>query len=282
MLSIDLTKAFSHRFLVYLLALFPGSFFLMSIAMGNPILAKGIISRLEGIYPIPAFALSLLLLGSAFFIGMTFVILSRLLELLLSGFFLLGRFAYRKLLGTQAVYVWFGKFQGTPPKATLVSRVVGKLIFLARAGEIDTPDRKSVRWCLAAATEKLLEKRYGIDAHRATGPNGGEWQVWYSVMGQPVKNIVESLNGARTAFASGVAGFVALGIAPVLIERYYISMCSVLAVSSLWTTGYFYFQTKHPIGLDCLRLRAVLTELQELPSGTPESKPKDRLAAGKV
>jgi hypothetical protein len=124
----------------------------------------------------------------------------------------------------------------------------------------DTSDAKSVRWCLAAATEKLLERRYGIGKLRATEPNGAEWPVWYSILGNPNKPLIEQRNVARTLLACGVAGFSSIRLAPGLVELYYLLLCALFAFSGLWTAVWFFIQARSPIRADVLRLKSVLLE----------------------
>jgi len=271
MISFDLSKAPSLRFFVYLLALFPGLFFLLSVAVGNPQLAKTTIQQIAAVYSFPPYGLLLILVGSGFVIGQGIVLLSWLIEMILANAYRAPGAAFRKLFGAQWLYRWFGKHQGIPPNPSFVIRTLGKLIFLARAGELDPLDARAVRWCLAAAAEKLLERRYGIDPHRANGPNGGEWQVWYSVLGKPIKSLSESQNAGRTTLACGVSGYLSLSIAPQLIERYYISLCSMFVFAGLWTAGQHFFLARNPIRLDVLRLRSVLLELQDCSPSEPKA-----------
>lgn len=192
MISIDLSKMTPPRFLVYLLSLIPGLFFLFSVTLGNPGLTKTNIEQIEWVYPLPPYALLLVLVGSGFVIGQAFVQLSWLIEQVLAGLYCLSSATFRKLFGGHRFYRWFAEYQEMPQKTNFRVRALRKLMILATSPGLDTPDAQAVRWCLAAATETLLKQRYEIEPERASGP-GGAWQVWYSTMGKPVKPVVEYL-----------------------------------------------------------------------------------------
>lgn len=277
MINIDLSKTPSLRFFVYLLALIPGLFFLVSIALGNPLLAEGLIKEVGHLYPVPPYLALFLSLGSAFVIGQAFVLSSWLLAWLLTTLIRLPKAVFRKVFGANWLYRWWGKHQAIPPKRTaLFVRTLRGLNMFARKVDADPADARLVRMCLGVAVEKLLERRYGIDPHRAGGPNG-EWGVWYSVLGKPPKQLGENLNAGRTTLATGLAGFCAIGIAPSLLQRYFIAMCALFALCGLWTALAHFFTFRNSANLDVWRLRAVLLELQELPS---ESKARENQADG--
>ena len=276
MINIDLSKTPSLRFFVYLLALVPGLFFLVSVALGNPSLAEALIKETGHLYPIPPYAALFLSLGAAFVIGQAFVLSSWMLETALTILIRLPKAVFRRVFGANWLYRWFGKHQGMPPNRTLFIRALGKLIFFARMTDINPADARAVRACLGAAVEKLLERRYGIDGLRAGGTNG-EWGVWYSVLGKPLKGYRESLNAGRTTLASGLAGFCAIGSASGLQQPYFIAMCSVFTFCGLWTALNNFFVFRKPVNIDVFRLRAVLQELQEL---SPEAKPEENRRDG--
>jgi hypothetical protein len=277
MIHVDLSKVSSLRPLVYMLALFPGLFFLVSVALGNPCLAKAAIQQVEEVNPLPPYALLILLLVSALVIGQAFVLASWILEMLIIFVIRLPKATFRKIFAANWIGRWLAKHQAAPPgKSPLPVRAVAKLNFLAYSMDADPADARVVRGCLGAAVEKLLERRYGIDAERAGGPDG-EWGVWYSVLGKPIPQLRESLNAARIVLASGLAGFCALGAAPNLVQRYFIAMCSVFTFCGLWTPVYNFLQWRNPVNKEVLTLRCILLELQEL---SPESKPGGISAKG--
>ena len=152
MISIDLSKTPSLRFLIYLLALFPGLFFLLSIAVGDPQLAKTNIEQVDQVHPFPSYGLLLILVGSGFVIGEAFVLLSWLVVTVLTAIYRALSAAFRKLFGGARINMWFAKVQGIPLNKNLAVRILGRLIFLARGGQTDSEDAQAIRFCLAAAT----------------------------------------------------------------------------------------------------------------------------------
>lgn len=269
-----MSKMSTPRALIYLLALFPGLFFLSSVAVGNPQLARTTIEGIKGIYPFASYALVVIFVGTGFVFGQGLVLSAWLAELVIFSAVRLPRIAYRGLFGSNWLYKWFAKRQGTPPSTNRAVRALGKMIFLARSVPTDSTDAKAVRFCLAAATESLLKSKYGIGAQRASGPNGGEWQVWYSVMGKPLRSLVETRNVARITLACGLAGFLAMLIEPRLIDRYYIGLISVFTFCGFWTPCWIFFQVRNPIRADVLRLQAVLTELEGFSSSADKAEPR--------
>jgi hypothetical protein len=281
MIHLDLSKPPSLRLFVYLLALFPGLFFLMSIALGNPPLAKSAIQQVAGIYPFSPYVLALILVGAGFAIGQAASLLAWLIELALIGLYHLPRVAFRKIFGGTWLYVWFAKFQGMPPKNTFVVRTLGKIIQSARMEPPDTAEARAMRFCLMAATERLLKKRYGIGKLRANGPNGMEWYLWSSVLGNPVKPVIENRNLGRVLLACGVAGFLSIRFAPGLKEPYYLSLCATFALTGLWAALWLNIQFKNPVWRDGTRLRSILLELQEFSRTQKMDGPTNTKPAGK-
>lgn len=264
MINIDLSKAApSLRLLIYLLSMIPGLFFLVSVALGDPVLAGKVIKEVGSIYPVPPYVALCLSLGSALVIGHTFVLLAWMLEMILISLFRMLKPAFRRLFGAKWLYEWHGRNQGIPPKQTPFFRILGTLIRVARAPRFDHPDAVRVRACLGAAVEKLLERRYGIPVTRAGGLNG-EWGIWYSVLGKLPKGYRENLNAGRVLLASGLAGCCAITIASGLLQRYFVTMCAVFAICGLWTAVSNVLTFRNPVNLDLFRLRAVLLELQDL------------------
>jgi hypothetical protein len=271
-----------HRFIqssdaiVYLLAMSPGMFFMCSVAIGNIYLAKFFIQRLNELYSFPPYVILLIFIGFGFIIGQAFIMLSWLFEMVLFQSYRLPRKVFRKIFGGPWLYKWLGNHQAFPPNRNFLVSLLSKLVFRARVEEVDDPDAKSVRWCLAAAAEKLLEKQYGIDSFRATGKSGGEWPVWYSALGKPTKLLAETLNAGRVTLASGLAGAFACSFAPQLKNTYFLSMCTLFIFSGLWTASWYFFQLNDSVKLDFLRLRSILQELRECSSNVPEVKDADR------
>src|ERR1700734_1964217 len=265
MIHIDLSKVSAPRFLVYLLSLFPGLFFFLSVGAGNPQLAKATIDRIYEVHHFPAYSFWFLLVGSGFVVGQAFVLLAWLVEMILTGAYCTPQTLFRMVFGARWLSRWFVRVRGVPPRRTWAVRVLGWCIYRATRPASDPQHARRARSCLGAAAEKLLERRNGIDNGR-----GDQWGIWYQVLGRPVKPLVENRNAGRVTVATGLAGFVALGLAPGLIERYYVGMCSVLVFSGLWTAGWFFFAWRNPVGREMLQLRGILQELRECAPRAPE------------
>jgi hypothetical protein len=270
MINLDLSKAPSLRILIYLLALIPGLFFLLCLAVGDPRLAKTTIEQIDGVYPVSPFGLLLILAGSGLVIGQAFILLSWLVESVLAAIYRALRAAFRKLFGGQRLYRWVASHQRIPPAKTGIAiRALQELHLRARGGRGDSEYAGALRLCLAAAAEKLLERRYGIGLDQPLGPE--EWEVWFSFLGRPIERLIESMNAGRIILACGVAGFSSLGFAPRLIQRYFISMCSVFVFCGLWQAGWYLLQIRNPIKRDSLRLKSILLELQGLSPPGPKT-----------
>lgn len=267
MIHVDLSKTPSLRAFVYLLALFPGMIFLSSVALGNPALAGAAVEQVRKIYPFPPYGLAIVLLGAAFVIGQGFILFCWMLEMLLRALYQVARAgllkALRRVFCRQQFSQWFAKYQGVPPRTSLSVRVLNKLMALASVGPTTSPEAQAAWSCLVAATEKLMERRYGIEAVRASGSVSGTWDLWCSVLGKPVAPVIESLNVGRTFLGCGVAGFLAISFAPMLHRPYFVALCSIFTLSGLWTAAAYFFRWRDPAWRHSYRLRSVLLELQE-------------------
>jgi hypothetical protein len=271
MINIDLSKMPSLRFLTYLLSLFPGLFFLLSVAIADPASSKPIITEIESLYSVPPYGLLVMLLGAGFVCGHAITTLAWFLEMLLVSTYLFIRRVLRSLLrwtlAGQKVYEWFSKYQGIPPRRNLFVRNLGRLIMLARTlhETPDSPDLQAVRWCLHAAVEKVIQRQFELDPRPTNGGTGREWRVWSVVIGKRLPYLQESSIAGRMTLATGLAGFIAINTAPMLMNRYYLSLCSILAFSGLWTRGWFFIQSRSPLKRDLLCLREALHALGAMP-----------------
>ena len=258
MIKVDLSRVVSPRFGLYLLGVIPGVFFESCAAIGNPCSVVSVIGRVHEVYPFGSYALFLMFLASSLFIGSGFLLVAWIVQLLISLGLRLWHFGIRITFASQWMYRWFGKLQGTPPKRSAFVRSLSKLIFWARGRELLTEARPVLR-CLHTATTQLLRRRYGIEL----APDDGAWGIWPSVVGKPLKPLQEGTMGARTLLGCGLAGFTALYIAPALRERYFVALCSVFAVSGLLSSFSLAFWNFNPVRGSLLRLRSVLSELEE-------------------
>lgn len=262
MIKVDVSRVVSPRFVLYLLGVIPGVFFESSVAIGNPHSVTSVISRLHEIYPFGPYALIALFLASSLFIGSGFFLAAWILQLLTALCFYLWRYGIRITLGSQWLYRWFGKLQGIPPKRNVFVRSLSALIFWARGREFSTEARPVLK-CLYRATTRLLKTRYGIGRTRYLLPDDGDFNVWSSVLGKPLKTLQEGMMVARTYLGSGLAGFTAIYVEPALREKYFIGLSCLFAVSGFISTVSLAFWSFNPVRKSLLNLKSVLLELAE-------------------
>lgn len=271
MIKVDLSKVVSPRFGLYLLGLIPGVFFELSVAVGNPHSTASLIGSLREIFPFGPYALLLLFVASSLFIGSGFFVAAWIVQLLISLGFQLWRYGIRATFGSQWMYHWFAKMQGMPPRRSVFIRLLSWLIFWARGREVFTEARPVLK-CLNAATERLLQERYGIEVNRLLQLDNGEWQVWPPVIGKPLVSLQEGTMAARAFLGCGLAGFTVLYAAPALRGWYFISLCSVFAISGLLSSISLAFWGFNPVRKSLLRLKSVLLALAETTTATEKRK----------
>jgi hypothetical protein len=267
MIKVDISRVVSPRFGLYLLGVIPGVFFESSAAIGNPHSIASLMGRLHEIYPFGPYALLLLFLASSLFIGSGFFVAAWILQLLISLGFRLWHYGIRITFASQRLYRCFAKLQGIPPRRNIFIRSLSKLISWARGRELFTEARPVLR-CLHTATTQLLQERYGIEINGDRRLDSGDWNVWHSVIGKPLKALQEGTMAARTFLGCGLAGFTALYVAPALRERYFIALCSMFAVSGLLPSFSLAFWSFNSVRRSLLRLKSVLLALAEVTTAT--------------
>lgn len=275
MIKIDLSKAIPPRLGTYLVGIIPGLFFESSIAIGNPHFAASVISRVRETYPFGPYALLVLFFASGLFIGQGFFLTAWIVDLVIASAVALWRSAIRITFGSQWLYRSFGKMQGVPPKRTIIIRWLSRLIFWARGHEFSTKARPVLK-CLHIATRRLLKVRYGID-RRHDLLDDGEWGVWYSALGKPLRGFQEASMVSRTFLACGLAGLAALYASPALRGRYFISLCLIFTFAGCFISVDLVRWRINPVRQSMERLRSVLLELSEAGT-TAEGRNSDPVA----
>ena len=262
MIKIDVSRAIPPRLGTYLLGIIPGMFFEVSVAIGDPHLAASVVSRVREIYPFGPYALIVLFLASCLLVGQGFFIAAWISDLLITSAFALWRYAIRSTFGSQWLYRRFAKLQGIPPKQNTFIHLLSRVIFWAREREFSIEARPVLK-CLHVAVRRLLKVRYGIDRKYGGQLDDGEWGVWYSVLGKPLKVFQETLMVSRTFLGCGLAGFTALYALPVLRRRYFLALCVIFAFAGCFASVDLARWRFDPVRRSMARLRSVLLELSE-------------------
>ena len=272
MIKVDLLKAFSPRLIAYLVGVIPGLFFEASVAIGSPETARRIISNADKVFPFPPYALLICFIVSAFVIGHVFLQLAWLAELLLNAAYWVWRTAIRRTFGSHTFYKWLAKIQQPPAQRGFFVRLYSRAVFAARTSR-RFENAQPVMRCLSLASQVLLKRRYGIDVADSLSNDREEWHVWFSVLGKPLNSIREGIMMMRTTLACGLAGYLALPIAPSLYTRYFLGACSVFTATGLYMTWNQFRWKNDPVRWNVLRLQSVLLDLADV-GNTPPAKPE--------
>lgn len=263
MIRIDISRAIPPRLATYLLGIIPGMFFEASVAIGNPCFAASVLSRARDVYPFGPYALLVLFLASALFVGQGFYLAAWIVDLVIVSAFALSRYVIRNTLGSRWIYRWFAKVQGIRPKQNSFIRLLSRMIFWARGREYAVAARPVLK-CLYVAVQRLLKARYGIDRRIGRYGDDGEWGVWYSALGRPLNEFKEASLASRTYLGCGLAGFTALYAVPPLRERYFVALCLVFTFAGCFASVGLARWKFDPVRKSMARLRSVLLELSEV------------------
>ncbi len=262
MIKIDISRAIPPRLGTYLLGIIPGVFFEASIATGDPHFATSVISRVREIYPFGPSALLVLFIASGLLIGQGFFLGAWTADVLVNSAFALWGYAIRVTFGSQWFYRCFAKLQGMPPKQSGIIRLLSRVVFWAR-GRNYSSAAKPVLKCLYVAVQRLLRVRYGIDRRFGGQWDDGEWGVWYSALGKPLKEFKEASMSSRTFLGCGLAGFTALYASPPLRGRYFVALCLIFTFAGCFSSVDLARWKFDPVRRSMARLRSVLLELSE-------------------
>jgi hypothetical protein len=271
MIKLNISSLIPRRLAIYLLGIIPGALFHLSVAFGDPDLARHMIERAKQAYPFEPYALFILLVLSCLVVGQTFFLLSWFADIFLSILYQLKRYFVRTTFASWWMYKWFGKLQGIPPKRNLFIRSLSWLIFRARTDRRES-QRAVVLSCWDQAAMRLLKQRYGIDktdSHRLLLHH--DWEVWYSVLGKPPAMLQDAVMTMRTIFGCGLAAFSALYVSAGLRNRFFITIAVVLTVSGCYQLFDLAKWRQDQVRVGLVRLRSVLTELAETKGSAPKA-----------
>jgi len=268
MIKIDVSNAIPKRLGVYLLGIIPGLLFELSIAFGDPHLAKLMIDRAGQIYPFKPYALLILFVGSCLVVGQTFFLLSWFVDLLINFAYGFTRYLIRATFGSDWLYRVFGKLQGIPPKRNIVVKSLSRMVMWGRKKRFPFEIRPVLK-CQRLAATQLLVRRFGIDPSK--GPWDWvdlEWQVWLSVLGKQPPVFREAFLTMRTFLGCGLAEISALYISPALRNRYFVAISVVFIISGCFQSLDFAKRRHEPMRSSLARLVSVLVELAETNTAT--------------
>ena len=271
MIKIDLSHAVPRALGTYLLGIAPGLLFELSLALGDPPLARLMIDRAKQIYPFQPYALLILFTGSCLVIGQTFLILSWSTSVLIGSAYAFKRNFVPATFGSDWLYRAFGRLQGIPPKRNIFIRSLSRMVFWGRGRRFAFEVRPVLR-CQRLAATQLLIRRYGITPSKGfSGSVDIEWQVWLAILGKQPPGYREALLAMRTFLGCGLAGLSALCVSPALRNSYFVVVSVVFAIYGSVQSWSFAKLKYDPMRHNLARLASVLVELAE--TNTPMKSP---------
>ncbi|MGA2200447.1 MAG: hypothetical protein ABSD89_15025 [Halobacteriota archaeon] len=268
MIKIDVSNAIPKRLGTYLLGIIPGLLFELSIAFGDPRLARLMIDRAEQIYAFKPYALLILFVVSSLVVGQTFFLLSWFAGLLINSVYGFKRYFIRVTFGSDWLYRTFGKLQGIPPKRNVFIRSLSRMVTWGRKKRFPFEIRPVLK-CQRLAATQLLVRRYGINPSKGPGDWVDlEWQVWLLVLGKQPPVFREALLMMRTFLGCGLAEISALYICPALRNRYFVATSVVFITAGCFQSLDFAKRSYEPVRSSLTRLVFLLAELAETNTAT--------------
>ena len=254
MLNLDLSKAIPRTTLSYLTALIPGLFFAISILLGNPEFVGYHLERAQHYIPLRPYLQLAIALFLAFIVGSAFMLLVGLIQYLLC--FLrppcrllaeeFTRGVFLPLLNWLPTFRFFASRRRFSDLRIRVAR---------RAGDPDQEVHMITKaWHRLAA--KLLKDRYAIDL----GDLEEEWESFYWWLGDPTDVEWRGPLLSIALEATGWCGLVAVLVAPVLSNRYYLALCALFILLGIHNDWHAAGRRTDPLGLAIGRTRALLRE----------------------
>jgi hypothetical protein len=270
MIRFDLSNAVPKRVGTYFLTIIPGALFESSVAFGDPQLASALLSRVKQVYPFEPYALLIIFLASCFLTGYIFFLSSRFADMLLGWVYRLSRYLGLGILRSAWVYRLLCKLQGDQTKkANIVIESLWHLVRRWSIGSVSARIEPVIR-CQHIAVEQLLKRKYGIKPSDIPAKRAFERDVWLAMFGKQPVVIGRAFLTMRILLASGLATLASLYVAPVLRNRYFILISTVLllpaCIQSFTLAGWRY----EPVKVSLNRLGWILTELAEVDVATLE------------
>lgn len=264
MIKIDLGNALPRGIGVFLLALIPGLLFELVFAFGEPVQAHRVLDQVRQVYDFPSYALFVLFIASAFFIGHIFWTLAWFADILITFLYRLKLSFIPATLGSEWLYRTFARLQGVSPKQNLFVRSLSKMVMWGRGRKFPFNVRP-VLHCERVAANQLLMRRYGLSPSKGSGPLIDlEWQAWLSVIPKPTKRYNIALFSARTFLSCALAALATWYVTPALRNHYFLFATAVLITSGTYQSWSYARSIYEPMRSSLGRLSWILTELAEI------------------
>jgi hypothetical protein len=271
MIKIDASTLIPKRLGPYLLSIVPGCFFEMTMAFGDPTLARGLIDQVRQVYPFQGYMLLIIFAISCFFVGQTFYYLAWFFDWSIDISYRSMRFAiFHLTLGSDWLYRGMGRWQGMRPRPS--ARYLWRPIMWARKKKVPFEIRP-ILTCQRRAALQLLRRKYGVNVPKYPSASADEeWQAWLAVLGKAPAGLRESLLLMRVTLACGFGELATLYLCKELRNPYFVVMCATLLLAGalqLWKIVRF---RNEPIRRSITRLSLIVEELAELFSSTTKAK----------
>lgn len=234
---LDLSRLLLSNRLIYVLALLPGLFFLIAIAIGNPAVASSLTTRLQTALPFGHYATLFVGLFLAFLIGATFITFVGVI---------------RDLPLTYACRIWYR---------------IG-----VKTANPDPTQEPAFLWWEAMA-KQLLERRSGIPKDKLPAAS---LEPLKEVLTEPTRQETHGDSMFNALHATGWSALAASYFAPQLRNTVFYLFAFFLIANGPHHDLYIARTFEDPKIGDTLRLRAVLREFPKLKTrSAPEDYPED-------
>jgi len=257
MVNLDLSKFLPEEPYNYLAPFLPGGFFEVSILLANPDLVSQTVAKPQQNFAIGHYMMLGIALFLAFAIGNGFILLVTLIQYFFAHLFRFCVFLWKHLC----------KWSLQPLSAWLLKKTSGKRQWIFRFNRyaMETGSEGSEEWkkpavCWKIFAWQLLKMRYGIAPEHI---NEDVWEVLYWTLGTPTREERRGSMMMIASHATGWSGLAAALIAPVLVNRYYLSFCAFMILNGLLHDYYVIVQRLDTRVAGYLNVRAVLREFQK-------------------
>jgi len=272
MIRIDLGRLLPIGVLAHLLALIPGFFFLVCIALGNSYPAAQLAAQLQFVVPFGPFGTLFIAVFLAFVLGTAFVLLVSLIQYLLIRAHLIWRDRAHLLLPVLDRLVLLPLPKDKPRwLLNWRNRNVNK-VNISNFPIVSETRRSAFLWWRALA-KHLLRTRYGMKEEQFPDSN---WQPMREVLTAPTSQELYGDPMIFTAHTTGWSALAATFFAPDLRTWWFYVFAWFLVGFGLLQLIYVTRASTNPEIGDTLRIRAILREFPKLkPRRAPKIEPEE-------